>query len=167
MLQNAFQKVDSLVVENASLFDAELRKGIVVHSYDEWIDASNFIGSIRVANSCCNEEEFVELDYLHIAFLHELIVGDNCLKNVGELRLVGLDRLEKVEIGMNCFCTSGGCFEASDCYALKSVRIGNGSCGEWTRFVIMNCGVEEIRVRDDCFVTCESASLVSECARGE
>ena len=45
-----------------------------------------------------------------------------------DLRIVGLNALEKVEIGKQCFCkASGGVFEMKDCAKLKSVRIGDGS----------------------------------------
>ena len=41
---------------------------------------------------------------------------------------MGLNALEKVDIGKQCFCkASGGVFEMRDCAKLKSVRIGDGS----------------------------------------
>ena len=39
----------------------------------------------------------------------------------------GLNALEKVEIGKQCFCkVSGGVFEMRNCEKLKSVKIGDG-----------------------------------------
>ncbi|OAO13642.1 hypothetical protein AV274_4686 [Blastocystis sp. ATCC 50177/Nand II] len=60
--------------------------------------------------------------------LRELIVGDECFQFVKDLRIVGLNALEKVEIGKQCFCkASGGVFEMRDCEKVKSVKIGDGS----------------------------------------
>lgn len=166
-LHNAFQRVDSVVIENAGLLEEKLRTGVVVHSHDEWNETSNFIGSLTVANNSCNEYSFSELDYSHIQFLRELLIGDWSLRCVKELRLYGLERLEKVVIGKKSLCTRNGCFECVNCAQLKTIQIGNGSCGAWNRFVVMDCGVNEIRVGDECFVNCEFVSLVSTCAGGE
>lgn len=166
-LRNAFQKVDSVVIENAGLLEEKLRTGVVIHSQSEWDEASNFIGSLTVASNSCNGYYFSELDYSHIQFLRELLIGDECLHCVEELRLCGLERLEKVVIGKKSLCTRNGCFECVNCEQLKTLKIGNESCGVWNRFVVMNCGVSEIRVGDECFVNCEFVSLVSACAGGE
>ena len=62
------------------------------------------------------------------AVLRELVVGNGCVTFVRELRLVGFERLEKVEVGDGCFSqASGGVFELVNCPRLRSVRIGDGS----------------------------------------
>lgn len=162
-LHNAFRKVGSVVIENAGPLEEKLRKGTVIHSRSEWNETPNFSGSLTVASNCCNGYSFSELDYSHIQFLRELFIGDECLQCVKELRLCGLERLEKVVIGKKSLCTSDGCFECVNCEQLKTLKIGNESCGAWNRFVVMNCGVSEIRVGDECFVNCEFVSLVSTC----
>lgn len=166
-LHNAFHRVDSLVIENAGPLEEKLRKGTVIHSRDEWDETSNFIGSLTVASNSCNRYSFSELDYSHIQFLCELFIGDECLHCVKELRLCGLERLEKVVIGKKSLCTTDGCFECVNCEQLKTLKIGNESCGAWNRFAVMDCGVSEIRVGDECFVNCEFVSLVSACAGGK
>lgn len=155
--------MDKLVVRNAGVFEDELRKESVIHSYNEWKEASNFIGSLTVASDCCNEQSFSEVDYSHIQFLRELLIGNWSLRCVEELRLHGLERLEKVVIGNNCLCTRNGCFECMNCAQLKTIQIGYGSCGAWNRFAVMDCGVSEIRVGNECFVNCKIVSLVSTC----
>ena len=74
--------------------------------------------------------------------LRELIVGDECFQFVKDLKIVGLNALEKVEIGKECFCkASGGVLEMRDCEKLKSVKIGDGS------FV----GVVSVVFESECF----------------
>ena len=61
-------------------------------------------------------------------------MGNGCFKNVGELKLIGLKKLEKVMIGEKCFtqddvrcCISSWQFCLKECDALKELKIGNGS----------------------------------------
>ena len=97
---------------------------------------------IEVKNGMCNNEAFDEWDMEEYVRLRELIVGDECFQFVKDLRIVGLNALEKMEIGKQCFCkASGGVFEMRDCEKLKSVRIGDGS------FV----GVMSVVFESECF----------------
>ena len=83
---------------------------------------------IEVKNGMCNDEDFDEWEMDEYARLRELIVGDECFQFVKDVKIVGLNALEKVEIGKECFCkASGGVFEMRNCEKLKSVRIGDGS----------------------------------------
>ena len=63
---------------------------------------------------------------------------------------------------MKCMCESEGCFEVSDCGALRSVVIGGGCCVKWSSFVMKNCGVIEVIIGDGCFVSCEKTVFESE-----
>ena len=83
---------------------------------------------IEVKNGMCNDEDFDEWEMDEYVRLRELIVGDECFQFVKDVKIVGLNALEKVEIGKECFCNaSGGVFEMRNCEKLKSVRIGDGS----------------------------------------
>ena len=102
-------------------------KVIVKNDYD-FVLLDEDVEVIEVKNGMCNNEafEYWEMgDYLQ---LRELIVGDECFQFVKDLKIVGLNALEKVEIGKQCFCeASGGVFEMRDCEKLKSMKIGDGS----------------------------------------
>ena len=79
-------------------------------------------------------------------------MGNGCFKNVSELKLIGLKKLEKVMIGNDCFMeltSDFGCYSSRDiesdpnhqfclkeCDALRELKIGNGS--------FYNCCVCEI-----------------------
>ena len=126
------------------------------------LDAGNEV--IRVMNGVCNDPDIEEWSLSDCSLrLRELVLGNDCLQYVSELKLVGFGSLEKVEIGMRCCCESdGGCFEASGCKRLRSVKVGDGSCVDWSEFVMKNCGVEEVSIGDSCFVNCENTVFESE-----
>ena len=126
------------------------------------LDAGNEV--IRVMNGVCNDPDIEEWSLNDCSSrLRELVLGDDCLQYVSELKLVGFASLERVEMGMRCFCESeGGLFEVSGCKRLRSVRVGDGSCVDWSGFVMKNCGVEEVSIGDGCFVNCENTVFESE-----
>ena len=127
------------------------------------LDVGNEV--IRVMNGVCNDPDIEEWSLDDCSSrLRELVLGDDCLQYVSELKLVGFASLERVEIGMRCFCESeGGLFEVSGCKSLKIVKVGDGSCVDWSGFVMKNCGVEEVSIGDGCFVSCEKSVFESEC----
>ena len=95
---------------------------------DDFVLLDEDVEGIEVKNGMCNNEAFDEWGMEEYARLRELIVGDECFQFVKDLRIVGLNALEKVDIGKQCFCkTSGGVFKMRDCEKLKSVKIDDGS----------------------------------------
>ena len=92
------------------------------------------------------------------------MVGDNCLQFVKGFELRRFKCLEKVEIGMRCFTSSGGGeMEVSDCGALRNVKLGDGCCVRWSSFMMKNCdSIQEVSIGDDCFVNCENIVFESE-----
>ena len=125
------------------------------------LDVGNEV--IRVMNGVCNDPDIEEwsLDDCSLR-LRELVLGDDCLQYVSELKLVGFGSLEKVGMGMRCCCESdGGLFEVSGCKRLRSVKVGDGSCVEWSGFVMRDCGVEEVSIGDGCFMNCENTVFES------
>ena len=121
--------VPDTVIGYASVIEPVNTAGrvIVKNDYDFVLLDEN-VELIEVKNGMCNNEAFDEWSMDEYVRLRELIVGDECFQFVKDLRIVGLNALEKVEIGKQCFCeASGGVFEMRDCERLKSVRIGDGS----------------------------------------
>ena len=125
------------------------------------LDAGNEV--IRVMNGVCNDPDIEEWSLNDCSSrLRELVLGDDCLQYVSELKLVGFASLEKVEMGMRCCCESdGGLFEVSGCKRLRSVKVGDGCCVDWSEFVMKNCGVEEVSIGDGCFMNCENTVFES------
>ncbi len=101
---------------------------VIVKCNKDFVSLDENVEVIEVKNGMCNNEAFEEWNMEEYVRLRELIVGDECFQFVKDLKIVGLNALEKVEIGKECFCkASGGAFEMRDCAKLKSVKIGDGS----------------------------------------
>ena len=115
---------------------------VIVKKDDDFVLLDEDVEGIEVKNGMCNNEAFDEWSMEEYVRLRELIVGDECFQFVKDLRIVGLNALEKVEIGKQCFCkASGGVFEMRDCERMRSVKIGDGS------FV----GVMSVVFESECF----------------
>ena len=115
---------------------------VIVKCNKDFLSLDEDVEVIEVKKGVCNDEVFEEWGMDEYVRLRELIVGDECFQFVKDLRIVGLNALEKVEIGKQCFCkASGGVFEMRNCEKLKSVKIGDGS------FV----GVVSVVFESECF----------------
>ena len=115
---------------------------VIVKNDDDFLLLDESVEGIEVKNGMCNDEDFEEWNMNEYVRLRELIVCNECFQFVKDLRIVGLNALEKVEIGKQCFCkASGGVFEMRDCEKLKSVKIWDGS------FV----GVMSVVFESECF----------------
>ena len=133
-----------------------------IKTMKDFFKMSGRVTVIKMASGLCNDSAIQEWNLSVFSKLVELVVGDNCLQFVKGLKLVGFVSLERVAIGMKCMCESEGCFEVSDCGALRSVVIGGGCCVKWSSFVMRNCGVEGVSIGDGCFVNCENTVFESE-----
>ena len=99
---------------------------VIVENDDDFVLLDEDAEVIEVKNGMCNNEAFDEWSMEEYVRLKELTVGNECFQFVNDLRIVGLNALEKVEIGKQCFCkVSGGVFEMRNCAKLKSVKIGD------------------------------------------
>ena len=115
---------------------------VIVKNDDDFLLLDENVEVIEVKKGVCNDEDFDEWEMDEYVRLRELIVCDECFQFVKDLKIVGLNALEKVEIGKECFCkASGGVFEMRNCEKLKSVKIGDGS------FV----GVVSVVFESECF----------------
>ena len=66
-------------------------------------NSSSYVGAIIIASYCCNDSELSVLDLSRFVNLREFKVGDECFENVKEVKLIGMNRLERVVIGVNSF----------------------------------------------------------------
>ena len=101
---------------------------VIVKCNKDFLSLEEDVEVIEVKNGMCSNKAFEEWEMSDYVRLRELIVGDECFQFVKDLRIVGLNALEKVEVGKECFCkTSGGVFEMRNCEKVKNVKIGDGS----------------------------------------
>ena len=97
-------------------------------------------------------------------------MGNECFKNVSELKLFGMKMLKKVLIGMNCFTKksdkeSYGLY-VKNCESLRELKIGNHSFEEYSVCEIENVGsMELIEVGNVCFKNVNELKLKSDCSK--
>ena len=141
----------------------EFENVLIVKEEEDMFEANKATEKIMVKDGLCNDEDIDKWNLSKCERLVELIVGNDCLQYLKDLKLSGMKCLEKVEIGTGCLCKSeGGVFEVSDCERLRSVVIGEGCCVNWSSFVMKDCGVVEVIIGDGCFVSCEKSVFESE-----
>ena len=114
---------------------------------------------IVVKDGVGNDDVVASWDMGLYKTLRELIIGDGCFAYMAGLKLEGMDTLEKVEIGRECFSMAEGKLEVVNCVKLKCLKIGSDSCVGWSEFVMTYCAVEEIEIGDGCFMNCEKIVL--------
>ncbi len=140
-LPNAFKCVEVLKMENVGRMKelTELRnwekKKVVISCKNDWerIDV-DLVVEIVVSNSCCQEGVRV-VDLSGCVNLRELRVGDYCFRKTEELKLIGLNGLERVVIGQNSFAkypysSDDGIdpnrhFYLKNCERLRELKIGH------------------------------------------
>ena len=106
-----------------------------------------------ISNGKCND--VTELDLTKYPLLRNVTIGDECFENVNELRLIGLNELESVEIGMNSFTQYENSygndpnrhFYLKNCPKLKSLKMGRYSFSDYTVIEIESVdALEEIEM---------------------
>ena len=133
-----------------------------ISTVKDFFKVNSRVTAIEMKPGLCNDSQIQEWNLSAYSKLVELLVGDDCIQFVKELKLVGFASLERVAIGMRCMCESDGCFEVSDCEKLRSVVIGGGCCVKWSSFVMRNCdSIQEVSIGDGCFVSCENTVFES------
>ena len=102
-----------------------------------------------VDNNACNDKCFTELDLSSISNLKVFEVGDYCFAFVEEVRLIGLNQLERVGIGKHCFRKSieenpNRHFHLKNCERLRVLKMGRCSFADYSVCEIEN--VPSLRV---------------------
>ena len=126
-----YDRNGSIVFDGEWMNDQQLSKRVLISHENQLLH--NHVEELIVSDECCNGEEWRVLDLSLMPNLRELRIGNECFKNVDEMKLIGLDYLEKVEIGNNCFvmreyeADSNRHFVLKDCERLRGLKIGCGS----------------------------------------
>ena len=138
-----------------------------------------------VDNNACNEKCFTTLVLASFSNLKVLKVGDYSLSFVKEVKLIGLNRLERVVIGKNSFTKHKNSygndpsrhFYLKECERLKGLKIGCYSFSDYSVCVIENVSLEVIEMGEMDEMEemdegshnfyCASLELKSDCERME
>ena len=98
----------------------------IINDDDDFYEKCDGVEVLQMIDGVCNDPD-IDVWKLNVySFLRELIVGSGCVHYVKQLKLTGLARLERIQIGSDCF-KDGDCeFEIRNCLQLKIVSIGDG-----------------------------------------
>ena len=110
-----------------------------------------------ISSKCCNGDEWKVLDVSELKWLKSIEIGDECFEKVNEVKLIGLNQLERVVIGQNSFTEHKFDIERNpdrrfylrNCERLKELKIGRYSFSDYSVCEIENLpSLEVIRIGD-------------------
>ena len=114
----------------------------------ELVTICSGVTQLTVGSDTCNDEWLTVLDMTSILSLKRLRVGDHSFAHVKEVKLIGLNELESVVIGENCFtkcicCWSSSVnpnrhFQLKNCLRVRELKIGCGSFSGYSLCEIEN-----------------------------
>ena len=97
-----------------------------IHSMHEFEAMDRRVEVLIVNSNTCNDPSITHLDLSSFKHLRVFKVGDNSFAYVKELKLVELEKLEGVVIGVNCFSKeNNSChFSLKNCQHVKELKMG-------------------------------------------
>ena len=99
---------------------------VVINSWFEWKNVNKSVTELVISSNCCNDNIWGVFDVSRLKWLKSIEIGDDCFRNVNEMKLIGMNELNRIVIGKNCFCNgNGGEFLLKECRRMKSVTIGD------------------------------------------
>ena len=124
--------------------DNQIEKRVVLNEENQLLHSH--IEELIVENNSCNVPEWAALDLSFISHLRLLEVGDECFEYVDEVKLIGLNQLERVVIGMKSFtkrknddCNDPNChFYLKNCERVRELKMGRYSFNEYSVCEIEN-----------------------------
>ena len=142
-----YDRTGKTVFDGEWMNDQHLEKRVVLNEENQLLH--NRIEELIVSNNSRNGIEWRVLDLSFMSKLRVLQVGDDCFRFVKEVKLIGLNQLERVVIGWNCFTKeksnlpcqvkSNSHFELKDCERLRELKIG---CYSFNNYAV--CEIENL-----------------------
>ena len=116
------------------------------HSVDELMRMKRSVEVLIVDSDSCNSKGCTELDLSSFSNLKVFEVGDYSCTFVNEVKMIGLNRLERVMIGKNCFTKHkndygndpNGHFYLKNCERVRELKIGCYSFSDYSVCEIEN-----------------------------
>ena len=112
-----------------------------IHSIDEFMSISSSVEVLIVDSDTCNAKCLTELDLSSFSSIKVFEVGDYSFSFVNEVKLIGLNQLERVVIGKNSFTkckddwpknNPSRHFYLKNCERVKELRIGCYSFNDYS-----------------------------------
>ena len=110
---------------------------------------SSTVTEIIVENRCCRDPSFTVLDLTRFTNVRRIVIGHDAFMYVDEVKMIGLNELESVEIGMNSFTKEkygndpNRHFYLKNCPKLKSLKMGRYSFSDYPVIEIENVNALE------------------------
>ena len=149
-----------------------------IHNWSGWKNVSKRVTELVIPSKCCNEAKWSVLDASGLKWLKSIKIGDECFENVKEVKLIGLDRLERVLIGKNSFTKHKNDygndpnrhFYMKNCERMRELKMGCWSFSDYTVCEIENVpSLEVIEMgdlnKDSLNFSYASLELKSDCER--
>ena len=126
-------------------------KHATICTKSDFMSLDNSVTRLYVGSNC-NDASLTVLDLSRFLYLRQLVVGNESLMYVNEVKVIGLSELKSVEIGMNSFTKhkySHGYdpnrrFYLKNCPKLKSLKVGRFSFSDYTVIEIENVDMLEV-----------------------
>ena len=131
-----FDRAGNKVYDGEWMNDEQPSKRVVLTEENQLLH--NRVEELIVNNDCCNGREWRLFDFSILLNLRELRVGNYCFKNVEEVKLIGLNQLERVVIGKECFTKEkkgrydpDRHFHLKNCERVRELKIGSYSFSDY------------------------------------
>ena len=136
-----YDRSGNTVFDGEWMDDEQLSKRVVLNEENQCLH--NRIEELIVIDESCNGREWSVLDLSFMPNLQVLEVGNECFVNVNEVKLIGLNQLERVVIGQNCFIRGAeynpnAHFYLKNCPRLRELKIGPHSFDDYSVCEIEN-----------------------------
>ena len=131
---------------NHPLIPIGTSKHATICTKSDFMSLDNSVTRLSVGSNC-NDASLTVLDLSRFLYLRQLVVGDESCMYVNEVKLIGLNTLKSVEIGMNSFTKKKNSlgndpnrhFYLKNCPKLKSLKMDRNSFSDYTV-----CGIENV-----------------------
>ena len=128
-----YDRNGNTMVDGEWMNDEHLSKRVVLNEENQFLHPH--LEELTFQDNSCNGPEWTALYLGFMSHLRLFEVGDECFKNVNEVKLIGFYKLERVVIGNNCFTkkrnsygyNSNRHFYLKNCKRLRELKIGCGS----------------------------------------
>ena len=121
--------------------DNQIEKRVVLNEENQLLHSH--IEELIVESNSCNGPEWTVLDLGFMSHLRLLEVGDECFEYVDEVKLIGLNHLERVETGKHCFRKNpkknqNRHFYLKNCERVRELKMGCYSFSDYSVCEIEN-----------------------------
>ena len=125
-----------------------------VCNLNDLMSLDSSVTEIVFNSAILNDPSFTVLNLTRFENVTSVVIDDESFMYMDELKLIGLNELESVVIGMNSFLSNSGVFTVQRCDSLTELTIGHSSFGGYHEIVLGGVPVlETVSVGDGCFTS--------------